>query len=135
MGVLPGPSVTRRVLLSGKMVTLGLVFRKKTRADEAGGTSSLITHQRGLLPPGLSPLLLPVGGRVCQRHRKGEGWYLKNKSSSVKHFLYIPIECSASFQIMRKLKHPMFHSSKRESAVFIILNVSQTSIQCLSGMF
>lgn len=65
------------------MVFLCLVFRKKTCADKTGGTSSFVTQQRGLLPPALSPLLLPVGRRVCKCHRKGEGWYLENKIVSL----------------------------------------------------
>lgn len=68
-------------VLSGKTVIVCLVFRKKTRADQAGGTSSFGAQQWGLLPPALSPLLLPVGRRVCKRHRKGKGWYLKNKNA------------------------------------------------------
>lgn len=92
-----------RALLSGAMVTLCLVFRKKTRADETGGTSSFVTQQRGLLPPALSPLLFPVGRRVCKCHRKGKGWCLKYNNNLLKHLVYTPIECSTSRWMITKL--------------------------------
>lgn len=59
----------------------GLVRRKKARADKAGRASSLITQQWGLLPSAISSVLLPVGGRVLQCHRKSEGQCLSDKVS------------------------------------------------------
>lgn len=52
---------------------LGFVHRQKTCSDKAGGASSLVTQQWGLLPSALSPVLLPVGRGVLKRHREGKG--------------------------------------------------------------
>lgn len=58
---------------------LGLVHRKKTCADKAGGASRLITQQWGLLPSALSSVLLPMGGGVLQCHRESKGQCLNDK--------------------------------------------------------
>lgn len=88
-GVLPGRPCRDcgTALVSGETVTPCLVLRKKTRADAAGGTSRLFPQQRGLLPRAVPPPLLPVGRRVCQRHREGEGRYLRNESGLALHLL------------------------------------------------